>query len=150
MQLSYTLGFTIGLKSIGWAVLHGDRITLAGVYLFETAEEISNGKLVSKAAERSKNRRIRRMLDRKARRARHVRYLLQREGLPVDALEKVMVHQSNRTLWDVRAEAVERKLSEQELAAVLYHLVRHRGYFPNIKQPLPDDLKESEEDEVEG
>jgi CRISPR-associated endonuclease Csn1 len=61
-----------------------------------------------------------------------------------------MVHQSNRTLWDVRAEAVERKLSEQELAAVLYHLVRHRGYFPNTKQPLPDDLEDDEVDEEQG
>lgn len=137
--LEYTLGLDLGIKSIGWAILSGERIAQAGVYLFETAEEISNGRLVSKAAERGRKRRIRRMLDRKARRGRHIRYLLQREGLPTDALEKVMVHQSNRTLWDVRAEAVERKLSEQELAAVLFHLVRHRGYFPNTKQPLPDD-----------
>jgi len=146
----YTLGLDLGIKSIGWAVLHGERITRAGVYLFETAEERSNGKLVSRTAERGRKRRIRRMLDRKARRGRHVRYLLQREGLPVDTLEKVMVHQSNRTLWDVRAEAVERKLSEQELAAILYHLVRHRGYFPNTKRPLPDDLEESEEDKEQG
>ena len=146
----YTLGLDLGIKSIGWAVLHGERITRAGVYLFETAEERSNGKLVSKAAERGRKRRIRRMLDRKARRGRHIRYLLQREGLPVEALEKVMVHQSNRTLWDVRAEAIERKLSKQELAAVLFHLVRHRGYFPNTKQPLPDDLEDDEVDEEQG
>ena len=47
----YTLGLDLGIKSIGWAVLHGERITRAGVYLFETAEEISNKKLVSKTAE---------------------------------------------------------------------------------------------------
>ncbi len=148
--LEYTLGLDLGIKSIGWAILSGERIAQAGVYLFETAEEISNGRLVSKAAERGRKRRIRRMLDRKARRGRHIRYLLQREGLPTDALEKVMVHQSNRTLWDVRAEAVERKLSEQELAAVLYHLVRHRGYFPNTKQPLPDDPDGEDPDDEQG
>ena len=148
--LEYTLGLDLGIKSIGWAILSGERIAQAGVYLFETAEEISNGRLVSKAAERGRKRRIRRMLDRKARRGRHIRYLLQREGLPTDALEKVMVHQSNRTLWDVRAEAVERKLSEQELAAVLFHLVLHRGYFPNTKQPLPDDPDGEDPDDEQG
>ena len=65
--LEYTLGLDLGIKSIGWAILSGERIAQAGVYLFETAEEISNGRLVSKAAERGRKRRIRRMLDRKAR-----------------------------------------------------------------------------------
>ncbi|MEK9704030.1 MAG: type II CRISPR RNA-guided endonuclease Cas9, partial [Deltaproteobacteria bacterium] len=145
----YTLGLDLGIKSIGWAVLSGERIVKAGVYLFETAEELNStgNKLVSKAAERGRKRRIRRMLDRKARRGRHVRYLLEREGLPADELEKVVLHQSNRTLWDVRAEAVERKLTEQELAAVLYHLVRHRGYFPNTKTPLPENESDSVDEE---
>ncbi len=145
----YTLGLDLGIKSIGWAVLSGERIVKAGVYLFETAEELNStgNKLVSKAAERGRKRRIRRMLDRKARRGRHVRYLLEREGLPADELEKVVLHQSNRTLWDVRAEAVERKLTKQELAAVLYHLVRHRGYFPNTKTPLPENESDSVDEE---
>ena len=34
----YTLGLDLGIKSIGWAVLSGERIAKAGVYLFETAE----------------------------------------------------------------------------------------------------------------
>ena len=87
------------------------------------------------------------MLDRKARRGRHVCYLPEREGLPADELEKVVLHQSNRTLWDVRAEAVERKLTKQELAAVLYHLVRHRGYFPNTKTPLQEEESDSVDEE---
>ena len=91
--LEYTLGLDLGIKSIGWAILSGERIAQAGVYLFETAEEISNGRLVSKAAERGRKRRIRRMLNRKARRGRHIRYLLQREGLPTDALEnRILPH----------------------------------------------------------
>lgn len=145
----YVLGLDLGIKSIGWAVLSGEWIVKAGVYLFETAEELNStgNKLISKAAERGRKRRIRRMLDRKARRGRHVRYLLEREGLLAKDLEKAVLHQSNRTLWDVRAEAVERKLSEQELAAVLFHLVRHRGYFPNTKQPLPDDDSDSADEE---
>jgi CRISPR-associated endonuclease Csn1 len=145
----YTLGLDLGIKSIGWAILSGDRIANAGVYLFETAEELNStgNKLISKAAERGRKRRIRRMLDRKARRGRHIRYLLEREGLPTEELEEVVVHQSNRTLWDVRAEAVERKLTKQELAAVLFHLVRHRGYFPNTKKLLPDDGTDSADEE---
>ena len=43
----YTLGLDLGIQSIGWAVLHGDRITKARTYLFENAKEISNSKLGS-------------------------------------------------------------------------------------------------------
>ena len=43
----YTLGLDLGIKSIGWAVLHRDWIMKSGVYLFENAKEISNSKLRS-------------------------------------------------------------------------------------------------------
>ena len=43
----YALDLDLGLKSIGWAVLHGDWIMKSSVYLFENAKEISNSKLRS-------------------------------------------------------------------------------------------------------
>ena len=43
----YILGPDLGIKSIGWALLHRDWIKKSGVYLFENAKEISNSKLRS-------------------------------------------------------------------------------------------------------
>ena len=56
----HTLGLDLGSKSIGCAVLSGERIVKAGVYLFETAEELNStgNKLVSETAERARKRRI--------------------------------------------------------------------------------------------
>jgi len=56
----YVLGLDLGIKSIGWAVLSGERIVKAGVYLFETAEELNStgNKLIcqsSRAREKTQN-----------------------------------------------------------------------------------------------
>ena len=137
--MRYVLGLDIGISSVGFAVcdLTGKKIEHAGVHLFERPEVPKTG--ASLASQRSAKRRQRRQIKRKRQRRDQVRLLLAEFGFPTDELSSVISRKdfedrSNKTLWDIRAEAVERSLADDELAAVLFHIAKHRGFQSNRKR----------------
>lgn len=121
-----TFGFDIGIASVGWAVLAETRIVDLGVRAFDKAETAKEGESLNLA--RRSARLMRRRLRRRAWRLTKLARLLKREGL-IDQTNKF--HGLTATLvspWELRVEALDRCLNDDEWARVLYHVCKHRGF----------------------
>ena len=124
-----TFGFDIGIASVGWAVLNEQRIVDLGARCFDKAETAKEGESLNLA--RRTARLMRRRLRRRAWRLTKLVRLLKREGLigDVDTLKQ----QPSKgfvtpNLWQLRVDALNRKLTSEEWARVIYHLCKHRGF----------------------
>lgn len=125
-----TIGLDIGIASVGWAVLGENRIIDLGVRCFDKAETAKEGdslNLVRRSA-----RLLRRRLRRRAWRLTKLSRLLKREGLIVDAnLFKNKIEKNSiapKSSWQLRVDALDRQLTSEEWARVIYHLCKHRGF----------------------
>ena len=135
------IGFDIGISSIGWAVVDtgesDDKFDIidCGVRIFEKAENPKDGS--SLALPRRKARSARRRLARRKARLNAVKRLLCKEFdikfndfiMQGENLPKIFATDKN-TLnpWQLRKFALERKLDKFELARVILHIAKHRGY----------------------
>ena len=147
-------GFDLGIASIGWAVVDFDneyydmdtgeileekvkgsgeiaqgKIVACGVRSFPVAENPKDGS--SLAAARRECRLFRRTCRRKARRKEGLRCLFAAKGLVDNAetfTEEICKQQIGGDVWNLRVKALSEKLSKEELARVLYHLAKHRGF----------------------
>lgn len=137
--INYILGLDIGIASVGWAMVEIDeeenptRLIDLGVRVFERAEVPKTGD--SLAAARRLARSIRRLTRRRAHRLLRARRLLKREGVlqAADFDENGLIKSLPNTPWQLRATALDRKLTPLEWSAVLLHLVKHRGYLSQRK-----------------
>lgn len=132
------LGIDLGIASLGWAVVEHDaendannKIIDCGVRLFTAAETPKEKESPNKA--RRDARGIRRVLNRRRVRMNEIKRLFIASGLiGSDDLDEDcgMFHsKQNRTdVWELRYEALRRILSGNELARVLIHIAKHRGY----------------------
>ena len=124
-----TFGLDIGIASVGWAVLGENRIVDLGVRCFDKAETAKEGESLNLA--RRMARLLRRRLRRRAWRLTKLARTLKREGVIINAnlfkqsLEKGM---PAARPWQLRVEALDRKLDAEEWARVIYHLCKHRGF----------------------
>lgn len=141
--LNYRIGLDIGITSIGWAVLENNskdepiRIVDLGVRIFDAAEVPKTG--ASLAAPRREARTTRRRLRRRKHRLERIKWLLEREGLI--NIEDFMKRYESANLPDVyelRYGALERKLKDNELAQVLVHIAKHRGFRSTRRAELKD------------
>lgn len=124
-----TFGFDIGIASVGWAVLNENRIVDLGVRCFDKAETAKEGESLNLA--RRNARLLRRRLRRRAWRLTKLARLLKREGLINDV--NVLKQPPSKgfvtpNLWQLRVDALNRQLSAEEWARVIYHLCKHRGF----------------------
>lgn len=124
-----TFGFDIGIASVGWAVLNEKRIVDLGVRCFDKAETAKEGESLNLA--RRTARLMRRRLRRRAWRLTKLARLLKREGLINDV--NILKQQPQKgfvtpNLWQLRVDALNRKLASDEWARVIYHLCKHRGF----------------------
>ncbi len=122
-------GLDIGIASVGWAVLGENRIIDLGVRCFDKAETANKGESLNLA--RRNARLMRRRLRRRAWRLTKLARLLKREGLVADV--NILKRQPAKgfqipNLWQLRKEALDRKLAAEEWARVIYHIVKHRGF----------------------
>ncbi len=119
-----TFGLDIGIASVGWAVLGENRIIDLGVRAFDKAETAKEGESLNLA--RRSARLLRRRLRHRAWRLTKLSRLLKRDGLisHTSAL-KIPFAQS---LWQLRVDALDRRLYSEEWARVIYHLCKHRGF----------------------
>ena len=137
--LNYILGLDLGIASVGWAIVEIDaeenpiRLIDIGVRTFERAEVPKTGD--SLAAARRQARSVRRLIRRRAHRLLRTRRLLKREGMlqAADFDANGFVRELPNTPWQLRVEGLSRKLMPKEWAAVLLHLVKHRGYLSQRK-----------------
>lgn len=137
--INYILGLDIGILSVGWAMVEIDdaenpiRLIDLGVRVFERAEVPKTGD--SLAAARRLARSVRRLTRRRAHRLLRARRLLKREGVlqAADFDENGLIKSLPNTPWQLRAAALDRKLTPLEWSAVLLHLIKHRGYLSKRK-----------------
>lgn len=118
------LGLDIGIASVGWAVLAQDHIVNLGVRAFDKAETAKEGESLNLA--RRMARLMRRRLRRRAWRQIKLARLLKREGLITET--GAVQTPSPISPWRLRVDGLERQLSPQEWARVIYHLTKHRGF----------------------
>ncbi|MDX8399380.1 MAG: type II CRISPR RNA-guided endonuclease Cas9, partial [Gallionellaceae bacterium] len=125
----FVFGLDIGIASVGWAVFGENRIIDLGVRCFEKAETADKGKSLNLS--RRMARLMRRRLRRRAWRLTKLARLLKREGLiaDVEILKKQPTKGSKiPNLWQLRVDALDRQLNNEEWARVIYHLCKHRGF----------------------
>ncbi len=149
-------GFDLGIASIGWAVVDFDdekfdpetgevtegEIKGCGVRCFPVAENPKDGS--SLAAPRRAKRLLRRITRRKARRMEGIKRLFAAKGLvaSVEELDRLYAAQIGGDVWNLRVKALDEKLSREELARVLTHLAKHRG-FKSYRKAAEEADKES-------
>lgn len=161
-------GFDLGIASIGWAVVDFDNeyydietgeiladkikgsgeisqgtIVGCGVRSFPVAENPKDGS--SLAAARREKRLSRRVCRRKARRKEGLRGLFVAKGLVKSArafTEEICKLQIGGDVWDLRVKALQEELCKEELARVLYHMAKHRG-FKSVRKAQEENDKDS-------
>lgn len=138
-----TLGVDIGIASIGWAVIEGERadkgikdrgIIESGVRIFTRAENPKDK--ASLALPRRSARSARRRTARKRGRIAQIKsYLSQTLGLDFKCFlqeERLApIFQTSKNFispWELRERALYRELNKEELARVILHIAKHRGY----------------------
>ena len=123
---SLTFGFDIGIASVGWCVLGETRIVDLGVRAFDKAETAKEGdslNLVRRTA-----RLMRRRLRRRAWRMTKLARLFKREGLIAHVDELKIPPTTPRSMWKLRVDGLDRLLTQDEWARVIYHICKHRGF----------------------
>jgi CRISPR-associated endonuclease Csn1 len=136
----YVLGLDIGVASVGAALLGSDQILALHVRAFDKAETAKEGESLN--AIRRAARLTRRRIRRRAFRLLRLRRLLKREGL-ISSNDPAELG-STLSPWQFRAEGLDRKLEDREWAAVLYHIIKHRGFQSNRKSEAKSDEKAGE------
>ncbi|PVX31710.1 CRISPR-associated Csn1 family endonuclease [Pasteurella langaaensis DSM 22999] len=139
--LNYILGLDLGIASVGWAVVEIDEqenplgLIDVGVRTFDRAEVPKTGE--SLALARRLARSARRLVQRRAARIKKAKRLLKAENLLLSTDEQLP-----NDVWQLRVNGLDQKLERQEWAAVLLHLLKHRGYLSQRKNESKSDNKE--------
>lgn len=109
------LGLDIGISSVGWGVINEEtgEIIDAGVRLFEEADRNAN-------EDRRNFRSARRLKRRRKHRLERTKEFLTENGLNCDQIKSVDPYRA-------RYIGLRQQISETQLAAALYHLVKRRG-----------------------
>lgn len=127
-----TFGFDIGIASCGWAVIEeGSHIVDMGVWLFdapETDKERTPTNQIRRTA-----RGLRRVLRRRRQRMRDIRLLFKDHGL-LDTSRPDALAAPSTDPWTLRAKGLDNVLSPRELAVVLAHIAKRRGFKSNSKR----------------
>ncbi len=140
-----TLGMDLGPNSIGWALVEDDpaqpdcsRLIDVGVRVFpEGVDAFDTSKEVSRNESRRIARGMRRQNLRRVRRRRNLRLALIEAGLWPDNMDD-QAELCKLDPFDLRARALNEKLSPHEIGRVLLHLNQRRGFLSNRKKDRGD------------
>ncbi len=140
------LGLNIGIASVGWAVINYDKedsknnkIIKSGVRIFIQAEHPKDGsslalpRRVARGARRTNKRKRQRI---KAIKSFFMKFLfLSKDDLYIsENLDNTIYSKKGRVdVWELRDQALKKQLSTDELARVLTHIAKRRGYKSNRK-----------------
>ncbi len=137
-KLDYRIGLDIGIASVGWAVLQNNtndepiRIVDMGVRIFDKAEIAKTGDPL--AGPRRAARSARRRLRRRRHRLDRIKFLFEKEGLiNIDSFDTRYNKNNLPDVYELRYKALDSKLTNDELAQVLLHIAKHRGFKSNRK-----------------
>lgn len=131
------LAFDIGISSIGWAFVENDELKDCGVRIFTKAENPKTGE--SLALPRRLARSARKRLARRKARLNHLKHLIANEFKlnyeDYQSFDESLAKAYKGTLispYELRFKALNELLSKQDLARVILHIAKRRGY-DNIK-----------------
>lgn len=159
MQLNenVTLGLDVGIGSIGWALVESrpdGTMGLVAKYGKDGAIMHAIGSRVVNVPEHPKThellnvkrrqaRQMRRVIKRRANRMRAIRRLLVDHGFEdvknVDAFHHPQGKGTQLDPGRLRVEALERRLTDNELAVILLNIAKHRGFRSNSKRDKSGD-----------
>jgi len=122
-----TFGFDIGMASVGWAVLNATQIVDLGVRCFDKAETAKEGESLNLA--RRMARLTRNRLRQRAWRLTKLVRVLKRAEIIKDKETLYAPRPDLNNPWALRVNGLDRKLTTDEWARVIYHLCKHRGFF---------------------
>ena len=161
-KVKKVLGLDIGIASVGWSFVEIDEEKLSqidpetgevtlrgkiiglGVRTFTQAENPKDGK--SLALPRREKRSQRRRLRRRRQRLDQLKELfIGHHLLSAQEIDELLKPQAFlRSPWQLRAEAIDRLLTKEELFRALYHLAKSRGYKPQ-KGAISDEKAKKED-----
>ncbi len=145
----YTLGLDLGIASIGWSVVELTekdetlipyRLLDTGVRIFSPPEHPKNGESVN--VKRREARGVRVRLRRRKQRLSKVQRILIEAGL-IQSREQLYKNVEIDP-WEVRSRALDKKVTDMELAKAVLHIAKRRGFKSNRKEDLDEaggDLK---------
>ena len=158
----YILGLDIGISSVGWGLLELDensnpyKIIDVGSRIFTPGEVEKTGD--SRAKERREKRGARRIARRREFRLDRVRNLLYESGYLKGNVSSNIVSVKNEKLSEIynsminsyyknkdtnpyklKVDALDRKLSDDELSIILVHYAKKRGYKSNREEATDND-----------
>ena len=144
-----TLGLDLGTNSIGWALVENNIILGMGSRIFP--EGVVNlgegeGRETSKNASRTEARGIRRQFFRRRLRKRYLLKELAKYGFCPVAASLIKDWNGSEIFkneqlqewfklnpYELRAKAVQEKISLQELGRIFYHMIQRRGFLSNSR-----------------
>lgn len=131
------LGLDIGTNSIGWCLVEysedhpiGERIVDIGSRIFsdgrvaKTGESLAVGRRIARGMRRRRDRYI-------GRRSAFLKALVEHGLMPDDSEEAKLI--AERDPYDLRARALDEKLTHHEIGRALFHLNQRRGFKSNRK-----------------
>ena len=129
-------GIDVGIASCGWAVIntHQNKIIAMGSRCFEKSED-NDRKLLN--VTRREKRGSRRLTVRHQGRMRQVRKLIQEYKLLCDPSHEHF-HRKAPDPWEARIKGLDQRLTKDEVASVLMHIAKHRGFKSNRKGDAND------------
>ncbi len=112
----YVVGLDLGVASVGWAIYNSQKKELekTGVRFFNQSRD---------AKDRRNVRNVRRRLKREDNRIKDVKKQLESIGF-------VSLRTIDEKLIEKRYKGIKEKISQQDIANIIYFLVSHRGYIP--------------------
>lgn len=162
MKKNYILGLDIGISSVGWGLLELDnnnnpyKIIDVGSRIFTPGEVEKTGD--SRAKERREKRGARRIIRRREFRLDRVRKLLYEKGylkanittdivsvqneelsLAFNNMINTYYKDKNTNPYKLKVEALDRKLTNEELSIILVHYAKKRGYKSNREEESDND-----------
>ena len=124
--MAYIIGLDLGIASVGWSVIDPDkRIVDLGVRVFKKAE---NEKGESLNVIRRSSRLARRRIYRRSVRLKKLLNYLIDCGL-ISSKEDVLKNVNHEKPWELRAKGLTSVLTNKQLAIVIYHICKHRGFY---------------------
>ena len=145
----YSLGLDIGIASVGFAVIQNDRngepikIERLGVRVFDRAEQPKTG--ASLALPRRQARGSRRVIRRRRHRKERIKWLIEDSGLMSRPEQDALLGSGafDKSVYELRVDALDRRLADDEAVRLLIHFAQRRGYKSNSKAEEAKEAAES-------
>ncbi|MBR3164179.1 type II CRISPR RNA-guided endonuclease Cas9 [Candidatus Saccharibacteria bacterium] len=131
--MKYSLGLDLGTTSVGWAIINEDkkRIEDLGVRIFERPENPKNGESLAKP--RRDARSTRRRLKRRRQRLNYLKsFFIEHKLLKLEEINDELFHRYDP--YQLREQAISKKLPNNQLFVALYHIAKRRGYKSNRRK----------------